>query len=82
MAIILGTSTCHMLVTAERIAVPGINGVVKDGFLPGAYGYEAGQAATGDILAWFVRRGVPPTYHEEATRARHHALCLAGGRGG
>ena len=68
MAIILGTSTCHMLVTAERIAVPGINGVVKDGFLPGTYGYEAGQAATGDILAWFVRRGVPPVYHEEAMR--------------
>ncbi len=68
MAIILGTSTCHMLVSDERVAVPGINGVVKDGFLPGYYGYEAGQAATGDILAWLVRRGVPPTYHEEAER--------------
>lgn len=66
MAIILGTSTCHMLVTQERVAVPGINGVVKDGFVPGLYGYEAGQAATGDILAWFVRRGVPPVYHEAA----------------
>ncbi len=68
MAIILGTSTCHMLVTAERVAVPGVNGVVKDGFLPDYYGYEAGQAATGDILAWVVRRMVPPTYHEEAER--------------
>jgi len=66
MAIILGTSTCHMLVTQERVAVPGVNGVVKDGFVPGLYGYEAGQAATGDILAWFVRRGVPPAYHEAA----------------
>ncbi len=68
MAIILGTSTCHMLVSDERVAVPGINGVVKDGLLPGYYGYEAGQAATGDILAWLVRRGVPPIYYEEAER--------------
>lgn len=68
MAIILGTSTCHMLVSEERVAVPGISGVVNDGFLPGYYGYEAGQAATGDILAWFVRNGVPSTYHTEAER--------------
>ena len=32
----------------------GITGVVKDGILPGLYGYEAGQAAVGDMLAWFV----------------------------
>lgn len=68
MAIILGTSTCHMLVAAEPIPVPGVNGLVKDAFIPGYYGYEAGQAATGDILAWLVRRGVPPAYHEVAQR--------------
>jgi L-ribulokinase len=28
--------------------------VVKDGILPGFYGYEAGQTAVGDMLAWFV----------------------------
>jgi L-ribulokinase len=68
MALILGTSTCHMLVAAEEIPVPGVNGLVKDAFMPGYYGYEAGQAATGDILAWVVRRMVPPAYHEEAER--------------
>ncbi|HRW11254.1 MAG TPA: ribulokinase [Caldilineaceae bacterium] len=68
MAIILGTSTCHMLIAKEKIPVPGVTGLVKDAFIPGYYGYEAGQAATGDILAWFVRRGVPPVYHEEAER--------------
>ena len=46
---------------------PYASGVI-DQHLPGTYGYEAGQAATGDILAWFVRRGVPPVYHEEAMR--------------
>jgi len=68
MAMILGTSTCHMLIAENEIPVPGVTGLVKDAFIPGYYGYEAGQAATGDMLAWLVRRGVPPTYHEEADR--------------
>jgi L-ribulokinase len=63
---ILGTSTCHMVVAEERVAIPGICGVVEDGFLPGYFCYEAGQNATGDILAWFVRNAVPPVYHEAA----------------
>ena len=29
--------------------------MARDGILPGLYGYEAGQAAVGDMLAWFVR---------------------------
>ncbi len=52
---VIGTSICDMVVSAEEIRVPGITGVVKDGILPGRYGYEAGQAAVGDSLAWFVR---------------------------
>jgi L-ribulokinase len=51
---VLGTSTCDMVVHPEEIRLPGITGVVKDGILPGLYGYEAGQVAVGDMLAWFV----------------------------
>jgi len=43
-----------MLVHPEEIRLPGITGVARDGILPGLYGYEAGQAAVGDMLAWFV----------------------------
>ena len=39
----------------EEIRLPGITGVVRDGILPGLFGYEAGQPAVGDMLAWFVR---------------------------
>ena len=54
--IVIGTSICDMVVHPEEIRLPGITGVVKDGILPGLYGYEAGQAAVGDMLAWFVEK--------------------------
>ena len=43
-------------------------GVVRDGVIPGFYGFEAGQPAVGDLFGWFVERGVPPSFHEEAER--------------
>jgi L-ribulokinase len=55
-----------MLGEEERL-FPGIAGVVKDGVLPGYYGYEAGQPATGDILGWFTRHAVPGEVVEAAT---------------
>lgn len=63
---IMGTSTCHMLLHEKEILVPGISGVVEDGIIPGLFGYEAGQAGVGDIFAWFVNSSVPPTYHLDA----------------
>ena len=51
---VVGTSTCDMVVSPQEIRLPGITGVVRDGILPGSYGYEAGQTAVGDMLAWFV----------------------------
>jgi L-ribulokinase len=54
--IVIGTSICDMVVDPREIRLPGITGVVKDGILPGLFGYEAGQAAVGDMLAWFVEK--------------------------
>jgi L-ribulokinase len=51
---VVGTSICDMVVHPQEIRLPGITGVVKDGILPGLYGYEAGQVAVGDMLAWFL----------------------------
>ncbi|MFQ5855864.1 MAG: ribulokinase, partial [Anaerolineae bacterium] len=66
MYVIMGTSTCHMLMSEREKLVEGIAGVVEDGIVPGLFGYEAGQAGVGDIFAWFVENGVPPAYHREA----------------
>jgi L-ribulokinase len=52
---VIGTSICDMVVDPVEVRLPGITGVARDGILPGLYGYEAGQAAVGDMLAWFVR---------------------------
>jgi L-ribulokinase len=69
MLMIMGTSTCHVMNAETLGEVPGLCGVVRDGIVPGLYGYEAGQSGVGDIFGWFVEHSVPPSYHEEA-RAR------------
>ncbi|WP_405935766.1 ribulokinase [Streptomyces sp. NBC_00726] len=66
---IMGTSTCHVLNGATLADVPGICGVVEGGIVAGAYGYEAGQSAVGDIFAWWLRQGVPDDYRTEARDA-------------
>ncbi|WP_103963843.1 ribulokinase [Nonomuraea solani] len=54
MVAIMGTSTCHIMPSDQLAEVPGMCGVVRDGIVPGLWGYEAGQSAVGDIFAWYV----------------------------
>jgi L-ribulokinase len=51
---VMGTSTCHLALSDVDRVVPGFCGVVEDGVIPGMFGYEAGQAAVGDMFAWYV----------------------------
>ncbi len=77
MVLIMGTSTCHMLVADHAESVEGMCGVVQDGIIPGYYGYEAGQSGVGDIFAWWVNNGVPKEYFDAARNAGvdiHHYL--------
>lgn len=66
MAMVMGTSTCHLILDEKEVFVDGVSGVVEDGVVPGYFAYEAGQAAVGDIFAWFVNQCVPLYIHEEA----------------
>lgn len=66
MVMIMGTSTCHMVLGKEEHPVPGICGYVEDGILPGLFGYEAGQSCVGDHFAWFIENCVPGAYEREA----------------
>lgn len=65
---IIGTSTCHIIMNKEPKAVPGICGMVQDGIIPGFVAYEAGQAAVGDIFAWFIENCTPYKYVEESKK--------------
>jgi len=69
MMVIMGTSSCHMLLADKERGFAGLAGVVKDGMIPGYFGYEAGQSCVGDHFAWVVKNAVPAAYEEEA-RAR------------
>jgi L-ribulokinase len=52
----LGTSAAYLLLDDESRPLPaGIEGVARDGVIPGLWCYEAGQPAFGDVLAWFMR---------------------------
>jgi L-ribulokinase len=66
MLMIIGTSTCHMLLGDEEKMVPGMCGVVEDGIIPGYLGYEAGQSCVGDHFQWFIENCVPAEYINEA----------------
>jgi L-ribulokinase len=55
LVMVMGTSSCHMLNSPHEAMVPGVAGVVRDGILPGFFGYETGQAAVGDAFDWLRR---------------------------
>ncbi|MCT2342848.1 ribulokinase [Niallia taxi] len=63
---IMGTSTCHILLGETEEIVPGMCGVVEDGVIPGYLGYEAGQSCVGDHFEWFTENCVPESYQQEA----------------
>lgn len=59
-SIIMGTSSCHMILSRELKFFEGYAGVTKDGIVPGFYGYESGQSAVGDIFGWFAKDFLKP----------------------
>ncbi|MCE5342599.1 MAG: ribulokinase [Eubacteriales bacterium] len=54
---VIGTSTVDMTVSTEAAIegkpIEGVCGIAENSILPGYVGLEAGQAAFGDIFAWF-----------------------------
>ena len=69
MLMIIGTSTCDILLGTEEKIVPGMCGVVEDGVMPGFYGYEAGQSCVGDHFEWLVEQCIPKYSYEDAEKA-------------
>ena len=77
-SLIMGTSTCHMVLSKELRIFDGYAGVVRDGIIPGYYGYESGQSAVGDIFGWFVKDFAGTGFDDISARA----AALKPGAGG
>ena len=73
---IMGTSTCHIMVSETESFIEGVSGVVEDGIIPGYYAYEAGQACVGDHFEWFVKNAVPYSYYIEAEKENKNIYTL------
>lgn len=65
LVLVMGTSSCHMVMSHASTTVPGVAGVVMDGILPGWSAYETGQSAVGDAFAWASK--TLKASHEELT---------------
>ena len=73
---LIGTSST-MLVSAEAYhPVPGICGIVKDGILPGLWGYEAGLGCVGDAFAWFADNCLTPGLVRESEERKIPPVAL------
>lgn len=70
---IMGTSTCHMVLGRKPKIVEGMCGYVEDGILPGFFGFEAGQSCVGDHFAWFIENCLPASYVKDA-QERHISI--------
>ncbi len=66
MLLIIGTSSCDVLLSDREEAIEGICGIVEDGVIEGYYAYESGQSCVGDLFDWFVNNCVPSRYEAEA----------------
>lgn len=67
LTMVMGTSTCHLMLHDKQKQIPGISGSVKNAIVPGLYAYEAGQSAVGDLFEHIIKQ-IPESYSKEADR--------------
>src|SRR5215831_16490578 len=66
-AVIVGSSTCHLTQSRAGVFGSGASGCYPDATVEGLYTIEAGQTATGSILDWY-RRHFAGTEQQAAER--------------
>ncbi|CAN1229047.1 FGGY carbohydrate kinase domain-containing protein [Linum grandiflorum] len=58
MALVCGTSTCHMAVSRSKLFIPGVWGPYWSAMLPEYWLTEGGQSATGALLDYIIENHV------------------------
>ena len=72
LALVGGTSSCHMTVSAEPRFVPGIWGPYYAAMVPGLWLNEGGQSATGSLIDHVITtHAAYPALSQEAAKAGH-----------
>ncbi|KAI3375209.1 hypothetical protein L3Q82_021712 [Scortum barcoo] len=70
MAMICGTSTCHMAISEQPLFVPGVWGPCLSAMVPGMWLNEGGQSATGRLIDHVVRGHAAYAQLQEEARQR------------
>ncbi|KAA9002799.1 FGGY-family carbohydrate kinase [Affinibrenneria salicis] len=78
LAIISGTSNCHMLVNKAQLETPGVWGPYWSAMLPGWWLTEGGQSAAGSLIDWTLRQqGQSAQLFSAADAQGLHPVALA-----
>jgi FGGY-family pentulose kinase len=75
LAMILGSSTCHLGMSSRAVPDSGMLGCYPDAVAEGLYTLEGGQTSTGSILDWY-RRHLAGNEAAEAARLGLHVYEL------
>jgi FGGY-family pentulose kinase len=70
MALVMGSSTCHMALSDRPIFGTGVWGPYPDALLRGTWVLEGGQTATGSIVKWFKDNFAHPAQAAAAAQGR------------
>nr|WP_319483122.1 FGGY-family carbohydrate kinase [uncultured Cohaesibacter sp.] len=77
LALISGTSNCHMIVNQNPVMVPGVWGPYFGAMLPGFWLGEGGQSAAGSLVEWTIHQCEAwPQLQEEAKASGKHPIAL------
>ncbi|KAH7105324.1 Pentulose kinase [Auriculariales sp. MPI-PUGE-AT-0066] len=71
LAVVAGTSSCHLINSPRDIFVPGVWGPYRNAVLPGFWMNEGGQSSTGQLIDFVLT--THPAYTELKTRATAEA---------
>jgi FGGY-family pentulose kinase len=71
LALVIGSSTCHLAMSAQPLLGSGMLGCYPDAVVEGLFTLEGGQTATGSILNWY-RQHFAGNEADEAKRTGRH----------
>ncbi len=74
LAIISGTSCCHLVNSAAPVMVPGVWGPYFGAMLPGWWLNEGGQSAAGSLIDWTLRQSDAWPGLQTAAKATHNSV--------